>query len=497
MEVNKDYYAVLNASPKATDEEIRVAYRKLAREFHPDVNPDAGADEKFKDLQEAYEVLGDPKQRKKYDHWRKQQGLDRSSALSLHAIPSHDSLVSLPNEQAYYVLLSTMPATNLPAARLPLNLCLVLDKSTSMQGSRLQQVKEAINRIIDKLRPEDALSLVVFSDRAKVLLPSQRHIDAPRAKSLVSTIQASGGTEILQGLLPGLEELKRHQSEKTVNHLILLTDGQTYGDAEGCLEQARWAGNNQIQLSTIGIGTDWNEDLLDQMADLSNGTSIYIDSPEKIQNIFSETLHNLETVIARELTMKVNTGENVRLHSVNQITPHICQLEAEDDEEGIKLGALSLNQEKSALMEFRIKTLHPGEHRLMRIMVEGDMPGQPNRSWEWIEITAQVKDEPDPHMQIPSQVMAALNKLSIYRMQKKVASDLAAGHVQQATQRLELIATRLLDLGEVELSRAALLEAGQIKRTSTLSAEGSKKIRYGTRALLSKETSVFGTQLIA
>jgi hypothetical protein len=83
-------------------------------------------------------------------------------------------------------------------------------------------------------------------------------------------------------------------------------------------------------------------------------------------------------------------------------------------------------------------------------------------------------------------------------MQQKVAEDLAAGRVDKATQRLQLIATRLLDLGEPELSRAALLEAGQLARTSTLSAEGRKKIRYGTRMLTSaNETTALGTRLVA
>jgi Mg-chelatase subunit ChlD len=187
-----------------------------------------------------------------------------------------------------------------------LNLSLVLDRSTSMQGMRLQQVKEATRQIIDKLQPEDALSLVVFSDRAEVLLPSQHNVDKAMAKSIASTIQPSGGTEMLQGLLSGLSEIERNQSDTSVNHLILLTDGQTYGDEQGCLEEAEAAGNRQISLSTMGIGSDWNEDLLDQMAALSGGVSTYIDSPRKVVDIFKDTVRSLGLVVARELVMSIN-----------------------------------------------------------------------------------------------------------------------------------------------------------------------------------------------
>jgi Ca-activated chloride channel family protein len=206
-------------------------------------------------------------------------------------------------------------------------------------------------------------------------------------------------------------------------------------------------------------------------------------------------MQNLETVVARELMVKINPNTKVRLHEAFQITPHISRLETTG--QAVKLGSLSIQQEKSVLLEFRVGQLLPGEQNLMRITVEGDMPGETNRSWEWAELTAKVAYEPDTEAKIPSQITTALSKLALYRMQQKVAEDVAAGRVDKATQRLQLIATRLLDLGEPELSRAALMEAGQLGRTSTLSAEGRKKIRYGTRMLTANETTFFGTKVIS
>lgn len=483
MPTYKDYYTILGVAQLATDKDIRQRYRQLARTYHPDVNPGLNAAETFREIQEAYETLSDPLKRREYHHWRSHQGLDRSSALSLQVSTSEKTLRPLDTEQAFFVLLDVMPVADLPTSRLPINLSLVIDRSTSMQGRRLQQVKEAIRHIIDALQPEDSLSLVTFSDRAQVLLSSRRNIDKAMAKSMVSTIQPNGATEMLSGLTAGLEEIKRYWSKTSVNHLILLTDGRTYGDEKGCLEHARWAGANQINLSTIGIGTDWNEDLLDQMAAASDGTSIYIDSPEKVPNIFDQTLRSLESVVARRLKMTMNPAAGVRLHEVYQIKPQITCLDVHGAT--VMLGALSANQEKSILLEFRIPELTLGTHRLLRLTVEGDMPGQSNhRPWDWVEVTIHLKDTPEA-VSIPSNVTDALKNLAIYKMQEKVQTDLTAGQVKRATQRLEIIATRLLDMGEVELSRAALLEAGQLIRTQTLSEEGRKKIRYGTRALSS------------
>jgi Ca-activated chloride channel family protein len=357
-----------------------------------------------------------------------------------------------------------------------------LDRSTSMQGMRLQQVKEATRQIIDKLQAEDALGLVVFSDRAEVLLPSQRNVDKAMAKSIASTIQPGGGTEMLQGLLAGLREIERNHTDSSVNHVILLTDGQTYGDEQGCLEHADAAGHRQISLSTMGIGSDWNEDLLDQMAALSGGVSTYIDSPRKVVDIFKETVRNLGMVVARELVMTINPRPDVRLHEAFQITPHIRRLEMRGDK--LILGPLGTDQGKAVLMEFRVHGLPPGEQPLMRITVEGDVPGQDNRrSWEWVELTAVISETPDPEADIPPPIVTALGKLAIFKMQEKAMRDLEAGEISAATQRLETMATRLLNLGETDLARAALLEAGRLARTGDLSPEGRKKIRYGTRAL--------------
>lgn len=406
-----------------------------------------------------------------------------TSTLSLRPTISHPILKASSQEQACYVLLDISPSKDLPTSRLPLNLCLVLDRSTSMQGIRLQQVKEATRQIIDQLEPEDTISLVVFSDRAKVLLSGQRNVDKALAKSVASTIQPSGGTEMLQGLLAGLQEIQASRSDNSVNHLILLTDGQTYGDEEDCCKQAEWAGTNQISFSTMGIGADWNEDLLDAMANASGGVSTYIDSPRKIVDTFKSTIRELSTIVARETILTFNPIPEVIIKEAFQITPHIRRLQINGNRS--ILGPLGTSGRKMIVMELRVKGLtETGEKRLLRLSVEGDVPTQTSQqTWAWAEIKTTISPDPDIEVSIPPVIITTLGKLAIFKMQEKAMEDLEKGNVIAATQRLETMATRLLNLGETELARAALLEAGRLSRTGHLSAEGKKKIRYGTRSL--------------
>jgi hypothetical protein len=92
---------------------------------------------------------------------------------------------------------------------------------------------------------------------------------------------------------------------------------------------------------------------------------------------------------------------------------------------------------------------------------------------------------------VPPNIVSALGKLAIFKMQEKTMEELEQGQIEKASQRLETMATRLLNIGENELAKAALLEAGRLVRTGHLSPEGRKKIRYGTRGLsmLPKEIS--------
>jgi Ca-activated chloride channel family protein len=483
MRTDKNYYVILGVNTDATEDQIRKAYRALVREYHPDVNKSPDAEEIFQDVQEAYEILAEPEQRRTYDRLRESEGLDKSSAITLRSTLSHQYLLTGVEEQAFYVLLDVTPATDLPASRLPLNLCLVLDRSTSMQGMRLQQVKEGTRQIVDRLNEDDALAVVVFSDRAEVILPSQKNVDKAMAKSIASTIQPSGGTEMLQGLTAGLKELERNRSPESVNHLILLTDGQTYGDEAECLAKAEWAGLHQISLTTMGIGSDWNENLLDQMATASGGNSVYIDSPRKVVDVFKAAIRSLSSVVARELTMSINPMSGITLHEAFQVTPHIHRLDIQGGK--TVLGPLGTGHGKTLLMEFRVGSESvPSKKRLLRITVDGDVPGQTNRrTWEWADIFSEFTAKIEGNVEIPPTIVTALGKLAIFKMQEKAMSDLESGRISAATQRLETMATRLLNLGETDLARAALLEAGRLARTGDLSAEGRKKIRYGTRAL--------------
>ena len=484
MPFDRDHYAILGVRSNADLAEIKQAYRQLVRRYHPDVNPEEGVEERFHEIQQAYELLSDVEQRRTFDQWRKQHGLEGLPPLILRVTPSQEALPSLGESQVLYVMAELSASDRIEAQRLPLNLCLVLDRSTSMKGGRLQQVKEAARFIVDRMEPDDVLSLVSFSDRASIVLPGSIGLDKAAARKAINSIQSGGGTEILQGLQLGLERIRQWHEQGSISHLILLTDGQTYGDEDECLEAAKKAGEDRISLTLMGVGADWNDRLLDDMAKLSGApdASIYIDSTSKIAEAFHSRIDGLGNIFARDLVMSVRLASQITMKEVFRVSPQINRLYSTDGQIG--LGSLETERPQAVMLELVIPSLSPGTHRLLHIDVEGTVPAvgeQPVRIQHTMQIPFDL--ELGRRSPVPPDIVAAIGKLAIFKMQERVMEDIEMGQIEPAVSRLKTMATRLLDIGEVELARAALLEAGRLSQTGSLSSSGRKKIRYGTREL--------------
>ncbi|MEA3338383.1 MAG: VWA domain-containing protein [Chloroflexota bacterium] len=482
IDAAKDYYDILSISQSATDEEIKHAYRALARRYHPDSRTEGAPTTLFHEVQAAYSVLNDPHTRRAYDRQRADMGLSEDALLSWEILLSRDQLCARHEEQAFYLLMNVQPALDAKSKRLPLNLCLVIDCSTSMQGMRLEHVKQAAHQIIDELYDDDALTVVVFSDRARVVLPNQLGVNRVQAKAKISTIQASGGTEILQGVQVGLEELEKRHNDQRAGHLILLTDGQTYGDDEECIAEAKRAGARRIGITAMGIGDDWNDVLLDEMATRSGGVSAYIASSSQVSTLLRQRVRGLGAVFAQGLTLKLRCAEDVWLESAFRTSPYLERLAVTDGV--IDLGALQSDVPLTLVLEMGVGQKQVGEHRLLQFELTSDIPALGRRRDKLRrDILCTFAAAEPPSQPVPTSILRALSKVALYRMQERAWDALGGGDIKTATHQLEMVATRLFDLGETHLARAAMLEAGRISKGVTPTPKGRKELKYGTRSL--------------
>jgi Ca-activated chloride channel family protein len=493
MAKQTNFYARLGIPVDATPEEIRHAYREAARRLHPDTNTEAGDTELFIQTKEAYEVLSDPSKRSSYDSTLPED-ITVPPEVVISTYYSRNTVHRVNEPQLMYVLLEMMAKPGAKETPIPpLNVCLVLDCSTSMQGGLIDTVKSTAIELIRQIRPQDWLSIVTFSDRAEVLVPAGSKIDRNQIESSIRMLSTHGGTEILQGLQTGFNEVCRFQRHDYINHIILLTDGRTYGDEPGCFEIAEQASDLGIGISTMGIGNKWNDKFLDTLATMTGGSSLYVTRPREIRQFLKEKFSGFNRSYADRVTYQFQIGQGVELSYAFRLQPESIRLE---NETPIHFGPIPKEAGLSILMEFIVNEVP--QETTQFILAEGQLTFEiPSRSIPSftmrLKMDRPASNEPDPQPP-PLPIIQALSRLTLYRMQERVHEDIESGNIPEATRRLQYLATNLLSRGERELARTVIVEAAQIQQNHSFSDEGQKRIKYGTRSLLMPAPNQTSTQ---
>lgn len=477
-----NYYARLGISQTASLQDVQRAFRAAARKYHPDTNPSAGAQEIFLLVQEAYAVLADPARRSEYDV-SLPPDINPPADLMVNALYSRGQLNPGEAEQVVYVLLDLMAAEPERGRRPPLNVALVLDTSTSMAGPRLNQVLKSAMQFVEQLEPQDTLSVVAFNDHAELVWPAQPVLSPQQLRARLNSLQARGGTEILQGLRAGLVELRRHMRANVVNHLLLVTDGRTYGDEAACLQLAAQAAELGIPISVIGIGEEWNEAFVDQLAAKAGGASLYADKTTQITQLVQRRLAGLNQVYASNVKLHYQPGPGCRLDYAFRLAPEGGMLQVDTP---VTLGDIPLEGSLSVLFEFSVdaRSFRSGQITLAEGDLRLDVPSRliPATKARF-ELIRPVKAVGVPEAP-PRALVGAIGKLSLYRMQERARQDLEQGDRQGAAKRLRMLATRLLSGGERGLARQVLNAADEIQEAGSLGDKSGKQIKYGTRALV-------------
>lgn len=472
-----DYYQLLEISPFASAEEIERAYRRLVKEYHPDVHKAFKTAFLFRQLQEAYEILRDPERRRVYDEWLRAQGLYPVRAFWAEVLPSHRALPSLNEPQAWYILFTIHAESDHAILPRPLNLCLVIDTSTSMKGPKLESAIRASELVLRSLKGEDFFAIVSFNDRASVILPASRRQDAQKVPSLLRRMKAEGGTEMSYGISAGLSELSRVGNLRDyISHMILLTDGNTYGDEEECIRLAREAKARGISITVAGLGTNWNEELLEAIAQANGGINIYIPGPKELPKTFQERVEALTRAVS-SFYGKIEVMKGVKLKGLFRLDPQVGRVAV--DESSFFLGPFSGSIR--LLAELVVPPLPIGEHFAVGWEF-GDVKGEFLARGE-ISLTIL---EGTGEQFIPQEVLAAAEQVAIFKLREKAWEDINEGKTAKASGRLLMLARRLEKVGERELALLAREEAIMLPEIGDLSPEGRKRLYYGTRLLALK-----------
>jgi Ca-activated chloride channel family protein len=418
--------------------------------------------------------------------------LSVSGLTGFHALCSRDAVLSSAENFILYLLLETKVQGATAKGHLPLNLGIVLDRSGSMYDEkRLDYVSEAIKYLVDQLGPNDRATVVAFADKAAVVATAD---DLQRDKSKVKRaiddidqLEIGGGTQMALGMEAAIAEIEKNYSPNRLNRLLLLTDGQTYEERK-CLDLAR-KHRERISCSTLGVGIEFNEKLLMEIAEASGANYHFIAEPATIPGIFSRELEGLRNVAITNAQIEVRLSAGMQVKEVFRASPQIYPIkDATPDADRllkIPLGDVESSTPSSALLVLVLPPRKPGRVRIAQAQLCYDTPEARDQR-DGAEAVVTYTLDRDAVGKANGYVMNLVDQVSIAKIQMQAEAAVASGNVDKATRLLGNAIAGTQRLGNTKATQALVSLQNEMKKTQSLSTRAAKTQLLTTQATLRK-----------
>ncbi|MEZ4392105.1 MAG: VWA domain-containing protein [Polyangiales bacterium] len=204
-----------------------------------------------------------------------------------------------------------------PARRPGVNVALVVDTSGSMDGPAMEHARAASLAMLESLRDGDRFALVTFDARARVLVPSVELTARRRteASASIRSMEARGTTDLAGGLRLGLLEVAQRFRADGINRVVLLSDGVP-NDRAPLEAMARSAAQHQITITALGLGTDFDETVMAQLAQTSGGRFHYVQDSSMVAGVFRDEVLRMQRVVGRNAVAVLTAGPDVEVQAV-------------------------------------------------------------------------------------------------------------------------------------------------------------------------------------
>jgi Ca-activated chloride channel homolog len=373
--------------------------------------------------------------------------------------------------------------------QLPLNLCLILDHSGSMKGLPLSTVKQAARELIKSLKPEDRLSVVAFDHQAEVIVTCQQVTDPTDIFEKIEKLQAAGGTAIDAGIKLGITQLLEGRKDR-VSHAFILTDGENeHGDDERCIKLAGFATESNITLNTLGFGENWNQNILEKIADTAAGTLAYIAEAAQAVSEFGRIFNRMQAVgltnayLQLELKPKVRLAE---LKPVAQVAPDTIELAVEDDGnlQVVRLGDLMKDLSRVILVNTYIGQLAEGEQPIATLQIRYDDPAKGLTNLLTPPVTVNVNVTRNHQPAVDENVQHQTLALAKYRQTQLAEQKLQQGDRVGAATLLQTAAKTALQMGDTNAATVLQSNATILQGGADLSEAEKKQTRMVSKTIL-------------
>src|SRR2546425_602933 len=406
--------------------------------------------------------------------------------LRLKLEPDHDYLLAgTPGEVVVKIDLFALDHKT-KRKRPPLNLSVVLDRSGSMSGAKIEKARQAAMALVDRLGPEDLFSFVTYSDRAELVFPAQEVEDKEALKRRISRIQPGGSTALYAGVELGAEQVQKTLSGERINRVILLSDGLANVGPSSPRDLRRLGGalsERGIAVTTIGVGDDYNEDLMAGLAEASDANYYYVKDTEKLPEIFAKELGELLAIAAREVRIEISCPDGVRpIGFIGRPERFEGQTAA------VRLSHLTVAQDRYLFLRCRVQDDQP-EIARVKVSYRDELNGGAEQT---ISASARIRFTEDQKLAANSvrpEVAVQKELLLVAVAKDEALADADAGRYQQAAKKLDEKANSL----DYQYQNAPAPLQGQIREeidNLRLRSNQLQKHQYdsGTRKSLQSES---------
>jgi Ca-activated chloride channel family protein len=385
---------------------------------------------------------------------------------------------------ASYALIKLIPAGGGAGKSLPLNLALVLDVSGSMYEedgtgiSRLHRVQQAAHAAVQKLKPEDHLAIVAFAHDCQVVLPSTPLTDKSHIEEVISRIDRfevdPGGTAMDQGIQMGLSEIEKHHGPGRLSQLVVLTDGETSGERT-CRDLAQHSAQKKIRFNVIGVGTEWNQSLIKDLARLAEGDWGYIDvnDASAAERVFVEQFEALASAGFLNVEMKVKAMKDIKIKRVRQVVPDIKELPLTEPEERMhiaSLGTLERDNSTRYIIDLSLPKRPDGKFVIAQMEITYDM-GRGRETTGMVPLEVTYTQAGNGY--INAEVAKHIDEVQIFEANKNLQQALAANDNEKAKQAAQIIEKKAEVMGPRAAKKTML--AKQVLQELNVGGRVSKK----------------------
>jgi Ca-activated chloride channel family protein len=352
---------------------------------------------------------------------------------------------------------------------------------------KIDYVSDALIAVSEYLRPSDFFSLIAFASRAVLQIPmtsgAERSKLVQNARDL-EFLHLGDETCMAEGLSLAYSEIREKQQARIASLIILLTDGFTQ-DVKKCYAWARRARKIGLAITTMGLGVEFNEDLLIPIAEMTGGNAYFIETPDKMPGAFRKELGAALGVIYRNLKLQLQPSAGVGFRRVHRVLPELGNVEQDSSPDGSTtcfLGHYDPSAPPAFLLEIVVPPWSEGVFRLANIGLtwDGDNGDGTSRSIP-LEIVVQL--ERSPAATLNSRVMDIVDKVGAFKLGNYALEHAHDSDGISAANRLRQAATRLMEVGEPTLAEEMGRMADVLNTKGQLDSNATKRLRYDTRRI--------------